>query len=83
MSLEEKTREKGPCERAMAGVGAWAGTGVGAGVEGVVVEKIGTRLMVLRRWLGEDTFGVLPSVVVVTVVETMTAPKSSAPGTGL
>ena len=43
---------------------------------------MGTRLMFLRRWLGEDTVDGFPSVVV-TVVETMTAPKSSAPGTGL
>jgi hypothetical protein len=73
-------REKGPRSGNSVGVGARTGAGVGAGVKGEVAAGAGTRLMVVRRRLGEDMVDSHPSVVVVTVVETMTAPKSSAPG---
>lgn len=75
-------RGKGPRSETTTGVGTRAGTGVGVGVGKVAVAGTGTRLVVLRRRVGEDPSvnPLLSEVVVLTEVETNTAPKSSTPG---
>ena len=69
----------------MRGKGPWVATGVGtrtgvrAGDIVGVVGGAGTRLTVFRRKRGKEV-NVASLVSVETVVETRTAPKSSAPG---
>lgn len=74
----------GPCVGGLAGdgtgVGARAGGGDRSGVEGIA--ETGTRRVVVLQLLEEDE-DVPLSEVVLMLVETKTAPKSSAPGTRL